>query len=122
MLRVSAGFAFSFFIGNIAVLLKRTNLKKMKHSDAEDLWEAFIYRERVPKILADSIRAYLMENFKNPIVDLPRFAREKLSTTLLKNITGHIYFKVLEKIAIFRDVDENVLVVCIVCVNVRMIN
>ena len=115
MLHVSAGFAFSFFIGNIAVLLKRTNLRKMKHSDAEDLWESFIYRERVPKFLADSIRAYLMENYKNPIVELPRFAREKLSTTLLKSITGHIYFKVLEKLAIFRDVERNVLVVCIMC-------
>ena len=115
MLCVCAGFAFSFFIGNIAMLLRRTNLKKMKHTDAEELWESFIYRERVPKALADSIRAHLMENFKNPVVDLPRFARDKLSTTLLKDITGHLYFKVLERLAIFRDVDQNVLVVCIVC-------
>ena len=85
----------------------------MKYQEALEGWENFIHRENVSKTLADRIRSYLMEIHKNPVVDLPAFAREQLPKTLLKDITGHLYTDVLQKFGIFRTVDNDVLMVCI---------
>jgi CRP-like cAMP-binding protein len=106
---LEAGFAFSFFIGNIAMLLRRTNLRKMKYEDSLAVWDNFIHKEQVPQQMAERIRAYLRYRYQHPVSQLPSFAREGMPKLLLKDVTSHLYKGVLQKLPIFRALGEDVL-------------
>merc|ERR1719199_1019537 len=54
-----AGFAFSFFVGNIANLLKRQNLRLMKHQENLAVWDEVIHKSNLPKSVAERIRNHL---------------------------------------------------------------
>ena len=104
-----AGFAFSFFIGNIAMLLRRTDLRKMKYEDSLAVWDNFIHKEQVPQQMAERIRAYIQYRYQHPVSQLPTFARESMPKLLLKSVTSHLYKGVLQKLPIFRALDADVL-------------
>lgn len=104
-----AGFAFSFFIGNIAMLLRRTNLRKMKYEDSLAVWDNFIHKEQVPQQMAERIRSYIHYRYQHPVSQLPTFARESMPKLLLKDVTSHLYKGVLQKLPLFRALDEDVL-------------
>ena len=110
---IEAGFAFSFFIGNIAMLLRRADLRKMKYQESLETWENFIHKEHVPQILATRIRSYVEYMYTHPVPELPAFARESLPKTLLQDISGHLYTGILRNLPIFSSLSNAVLTVCL---------
>ena len=106
---IEAGFAFTFFIGNVASLMKKQDLRKMKYRENVQIWDEFIHKADVPRSLAERIRTHLHHGFQNPIVELPAFARQTLPKTLMKDVTAHLYKDVLQKLPLFTSLNDDVL-------------
>jgi CRP-like cAMP-binding protein len=104
-----AGFAFSFFVGNIANLLKRQNLRLMKHQENLAVWDEVIHKSNLPKSVAERIRNHLQHAYDDPVSEMPVFARKDLPKTLLKDVSSHLYKQVLQRLPIFMSLDDNAL-------------
>ena len=106
---LEAGLAFSYMIGNMSNLLDRINPRKGTYRDIMTELEDFIHREKLAPTLAERLRSYWTYKYNHPMSSLPQFAKENLSKSLLKDITAHIYRKILQRLPLFKRLDDFVI-------------
>ena len=106
---LEAGLAFSYMIGNMSNLLDRINPRKATYREIMTELEDFIHREKLAPTLSERLRSYWTYKFNHPMSSLPQFAKENLSKSLLKDITAHIYRNILQRLPLFKRLDDFVI-------------
>jgi len=100
------GMTFSYIVGNMAQLVGRINLRHMRYKKAAETWEEFFFREGLPRTLCNEIRTYNAALYTKQVRQLPVMARAEMSSSLLRDVTAHLYRATLSQMPTFKKLSE----------------
>lgn len=72
-------------------------------------WEDFFHREGLSSELCAEIRTYNAALFVKQVRQLPTMARNEMSSSLLRDVTAHLYREVLSQMPLFTALSEQAL-------------
>eukprot|EP00281_Chroomonas_sp_CCMP1168_P023902 CAMPEP_0206224718 /NCGR_PEP_ID=MMETSP0047_2-20121206/7173_1 /ASSEMBLY_ACC=CAM_ASM_000192 /TAXON_ID=195065 /ORGANISM="Chroomonas mesostigmatica_cf, Strain CCMP1168" /LENGTH=885 /DNA_ID=CAMNT_0053647689 /DNA_START=105 /DNA_END=2759 /DNA_ORIENTATION=+ len=106
LVKIIGGIMFSYIVGNMANIVGRIDLRYMKHKEVMESWEDFFFRENLPSELCNEIRTYTHALYVKGVRKLPEMARTQMSSSLLRDVTAHLYRQMLSRMPLLKDLSE----------------